>query len=145
MQRLQPAFENHKTRHDNYKPTKKGEAMKHHVYLVTENLQLPGTYLTEEYNVDSDDDNDVLYRGLTEDFKKLTLKETREQLAALSFIKREFVPANPGVDPEVLKEVGGATSFLEMVFAGTAVVSLFFFKFNGLPMYQKVYNLELPE
>lgn len=123
--------------------------MKHHVVLLTDSIHIPGSYITEEYNVGSADENIIIEPRLADDLKKLTLPEIKEHLYKISFVKREFVPPNNPdsipCDPELLREIGGSASLVEIVLAGTAIISMFFFKANGLPKYQKVFELQLPE
>lgn len=123
--------------------------MKHHVILLTDSLAIPGTYITEEWNIGAAEENQVLFSWLAEHLKKSTLLEIREYLGSNGFIKREFCPPNNpdsiSCDPELLKEIGGSASLVEIVLAGTAIISMFFFKSNGLPKYQKVFELQLPE
>jgi len=123
--------------------------MKHHVILLTDSLAIPGSYITEEWNIGSANDNEIIYSNLVNDWYASTLSEIRERLSLESFIKREFCPpSNPDsipCDPELLKEIGGSASLVEIVLAGTAIISMFFFKANGLPKYQKVFELQLPE
>ena len=120
--------------------------MKHHVLLLVDSLQIPGTYITEEYNA-TEPDNDIPSPFAGKSFKKLSANETREALIADGFVKREFCPPNnpEGIDPEIIKEIGGHSSLVELAEAGTAIITMYYFKANGLPKYQKVFMLELPE
>ena len=123
--------------------------MKHHVILLTDSLAIPGSYITEEWNIGCANDNEIIYSNLANDWHTFTFTEVRERLSLESFVKREFCPPNnpdsiPS-DPELLKEIGGSASLVEIVLAGTAIISMFFFKANGLPKYQKVFELQLPE
>lgn len=126
--------------------------MKHHVVLLTDSLAIPGTYITEEWNIGNSNDNEIPFPSISGDWgawQKLTMQELKDDLCHFGFIKREFCPpANPDsipCDPELLNEIGGSASLVEIVLAGTAIISMFFFKANGLPKYQKVFELQLPE
>lgn len=123
--------------------------MKHHVILLVDSIQIPGSYITEEWNAASIDENGIPYQHLNVELHKLTFLEVREYLGSECFIKREFCPPpNPdsiSCDPELLKEIGGSASLVEIVLSGTALITLFFFKTNGLPKYQKVFELQIPE
>lgn len=134
--------------------------MKHHVILLTDSIHIPGSFITEEWNTGSSEDNEIPAAFLSScglesrldvalDYKKFSLSEIRERLSVYGFVKREFCPPNNPdsipCDPELLKEIGGSASLVEIVLAGTAIISMFFFKANGLPKYQKVFELQLPE
>jgi len=131
--------------------------MKHHVILLTDSLVIPGSYITEEWNNGNDKDNEIPFQDLVENINKETLEEVKASLSFFAFVKREFCPpATPeaiaaGIgrpiisDEELLKTIGGSASLVEIVLAGTAIISMFFFKANGLPKYQKVFELQLPE
>jgi hypothetical protein len=121
--------------------------VKHHVILLTDSLAIPETFITEEYNAGSSDDNEIPFPVLSELWRKLSLREIKEQLSIEGFIKREFCPLTENVelDPDLVKEISGSASLVEIVLTGTAIISMFFFKANGLPKYQKVFELQLPE
>lgn len=137
-----------------------GGKVKHHVVLLTDSIHIPGSYITEEWNLGSAEDNDIpraflasapweYSLDISDNYKKLSLPEVREILSSQGFIKREFCPPNnpdsiPS-DPELLKAIGGSASLVEIVLSGAAIITLFFFKANGLPKYQKVFELQIPE
>lgn len=123
--------------------------MKHHVILLIDSIHIPGSYITEEWNLGSDKDNEIPVPGIAESFYNDSLNNVRAFLAHESFVKREFCPpANPDSipsDPELLKEIGGSASLVEIALSGAAIITMFFFKANGLPKYQKVFELQIPE
>lgn len=120
--------------------------MKHHVVLLVDSVQIPGTFLTEEWNFNSRYENEIPYAHMEHGVKDFSVNELREFLAVEGFVKRVFTPPGPvSLDPETLKEIGGSASLVEIVLSGAAIISLYFFKANGLPKYRKIFTLDVPE
>ena len=118
--------------------------MKHHVLLIQESALLTGTYLATEYNK-TEPDNDIPEPGLAEDFAKFTLKEIRDELRKVGFLEVYNTIQQPDESGKIVNVPIGQVSFLEMLLAGTAIVTIFWFKLNGLPIRQTVYDLRMNE
>lgn len=118
--------------------------MKHHVYLLQESLILTGTYLSIEFNKTAPG-NDIPDTGLVDSFKLYTRNEIVDELRKAGF--REVFSTIQQQDGEgrIVDVAIGACSFLELLLAETAIISVFWFKLSGLPLRQTVFDLRFQE
>jgi hypothetical protein len=118
--------------------------MKHHVMLIQESVILTGFYLATEYNK-TGEDNEIPDSGLSNDFSELTIREIREGLRTNGFTEIFSTIQQPNEQGKIVNVPIGQVGFLEMMLAGTAIITVFWFDINGLPVRQTVYDLRIEE
>jgi len=118
--------------------------MKHHVILLQESLILTGTYLSTEYNKTTPD-NEIPDQDLGDSFSGFSLREIHDELRKIGFLKVYDSIQVSDESGRITEVKIGNVSMVEMLLAGTATITIFWFKTNGLPERQTVYDLRVKE
>jgi hypothetical protein len=118
--------------------------MKHHAILLQESSILSGTYLTTEYNK-TVSDNDIPDVDLSDTFAYFTLREIRDELRKIGFVEVFSTIQQPDEHGRIVNVPIGQVSILEMLLAGTAMITIFWFSLSGFPVRQSIYELRIKE
>ena len=118
--------------------------MKHHVILLQDSVMLQNVYLTSEYNL-TYEGNDIPVPGLVDEWKRLTINEIKTALRGVGFLEIFSTVQQADEHGKIRNIPIGQCSLVELLLAGTAVITIFWFDTLGLPINQTVYDLRIEE
>jgi hypothetical protein len=132
MQVLRENFAFYQDRDEDRWPRDNGSGsgkMKHHIILMLEATQLKNSYLIWEYNIASEY-NDVPEKNIADALQAVPIAGVRDYLKGAGWVQRSW-------------EDLGQASLTEILLVGTGCISVMFFKPDGMPDRQVVYDLRV--